>query len=138
MKKELLLFSISLAIVAVGLQFLEYSYLTQAIGNEIYITTLGLTFLFIGFWMATKYFVGGKISPEETINFDLSTTVNLSEREAEVLLGIYKGLTNQEIANELFISESTVKTHVGNLYSKLSVKRRTQAIQKARSLKLLK
>ncbi len=61
----------------------------------------------------------------------------VSNRELEVLRLIAEGLSNQEIAEELVISVHTVKRHAFNLYSKLGVKRRTQAIMLARSLALL-
>ncbi|MDN3710477.1 LuxR C-terminal-related transcriptional regulator [Myroides ceti] len=54
---------------------------------------------------------------------------NLTERELQVLEGINNGLSNQEIAAQLFLSLSTVKFHIGNLYSKLDIKNRTQAIK---------
>jgi len=65
---------------------------------------------------------------------DQLTSYGLSKRETEILGQINLGKSNQEIADELFISLSTVKSHVSNLYSKLDVKNRVQAIQKARSL----
>ncbi|MCL9806632.1 response regulator transcription factor [Flavobacterium amniphilum] len=55
----------------------------------------------------------------------------LSEREKEVLNLIVKGLSNNEIANQLFISLSTVKTHINNIYKLLEVKNRREAIEKA-------
>jgi LuxR family maltose regulon positive regulatory protein len=61
----------------------------------------------------------------------------LSERESQVLRLIVAGLSNLEIAEELTIAESTVKTHINHIYGKLSVKSRTQAIAKARELKML-
>jgi LuxR family maltose regulon positive regulatory protein len=61
----------------------------------------------------------------------------LSEREGEVLRLIAAGLTNQEIADRLFISITTVKTHTGNIYQKLGVSSRTQAIARAETLGLL-
>lgn len=61
----------------------------------------------------------------------------LSERETEVLRLIVAGLSNQEIAEELTIAESTVKTHINHIYSKLNVTSRTQAVVKARELQLL-
>ncbi len=63
--------------------------------------------------------------------------LGLTPRECEVLLPLCKGLSNREIADELHISESTVKTHVSNLLVKLDVRRRTQVIRKARALNLL-
>jgi LuxR family transcriptional regulator, maltose regulon positive regulatory protein len=60
-----------------------------------------------------------------------------SERELEVLALIAAGRSNQEIANKLFVSVTTVKTHVNNLYRKLGARSRTQAIARAREMGLL-
>jgi LuxR family maltose regulon positive regulatory protein len=61
----------------------------------------------------------------------------LSEREREVLLLIAEGLSNRELAQRLFLSLSTVKTHTYNIYGKLHVHSRTQAVAKARALGIL-
>ncbi|WP_318312157.1 response regulator transcription factor [Flagellimonas crocea] len=63
--------------------------------------------------------------------------MGISKREYEVLVQISKGFSNKEIADVLFLSESTIKTHVSNLLVKLDSKRRTQAIQKAKDLHIL-
>ena len=63
--------------------------------------------------------------------------LGISQREFEVLHHISQGKSNKEIAEALFISENTVKTHVSNLLTKLDAKRRTQAVSKAKSLFLL-
>jgi DNA-binding NarL/FixJ family response regulator len=62
---------------------------------------------------------------------------NISQRELEVLQLMADGLSNQQIADALFISLNTVKTHTSNVFSKLDVQRRTQAIQKAKALELI-
>jgi LuxR family transcriptional regulator, maltose regulon positive regulatory protein len=61
----------------------------------------------------------------------------LSEREMEVLALIAAGNSNEEIANKLFVSVTTVKTHINNLYRKLGTRRRTQAVAQAREMSLL-
>jgi ATP/maltotriose-dependent transcriptional regulator MalT len=61
----------------------------------------------------------------------------ISQRELEVLQLLARGMSNEEIAAQLFVSQNTVKTHLSNLYTKLDVKRRTQAVDKARSMGLL-
>ena len=60
----------------------------------------------------------------------------LTERELEVLQLIVDGMSNREIAEKLIIGEGTVKTHINNIYSKLDVKSRTQAIARISELKL--
>ena len=62
---------------------------------------------------------------------------NISKREYEVLELIARGLSNQEIADKLFLSLNTVKTHSQSLFVKLDVKRRTQAVQRAKELLLI-
>jgi LuxR family maltose regulon positive regulatory protein len=61
----------------------------------------------------------------------------LSERELEVLRLVAAGLTNQAIADQLFIALSTVKSHTNSIYGKLGVRNRTQAVAQARALSLL-
>jgi LuxR family maltose regulon positive regulatory protein len=61
----------------------------------------------------------------------------LSERELEVLRLIAEGLTNQEIANGLYLSLNMVKVHTRNMYGKLGVNNRTQAVAKVRALGIL-
>lgn len=55
---------------------------------------------------------------------------HLSEREFDVLNGIYEGKTNQQMANALFVSVNTIKTHIANIYFKLDVTSRTAAVAK--------
>ena len=78
-----------------------------------------------------------KAIPDISINTEKIAELGISKREYEVLLQISKGQSNKEIADELFVSESTVKTHVSNLLLKLDAKRRTQAIQKAKNMGII-
>ncbi|MBB2147822.1 LuxR C-terminal-related transcriptional regulator [Pedobacter gandavensis] len=59
----------------------------------------------------------------------LKGNFQLTDRETEVLLGIWEGLSNQELADKLFISVNTIKYHISNLYVKLDVKNRTQVLR---------
>jgi len=63
--------------------------------------------------------------------------LGLSTRELEVLQGMAEGLSNQEIAGRLFVSLNTIKTHSSRIFEKLDVRRRTQAVERARRLKLI-
>ncbi len=64
--------------------------------------------------------------------------LNLSNREMEVLQLMAEGLSNQEIASRLFVSLNTIKTHSSNLFEKLDVRSRTQAIDKAKRLSIIR
>ncbi|MEI7848056.1 MAG: LuxR C-terminal-related transcriptional regulator [Chloroflexota bacterium] len=66
----------------------------------------------------------------------LSIAASISQREQELLQLLSNGYSNQEMAQKLYISESTVKTHLGNIYNKLGVNSRTKAVKSARELKL--
>ena len=74
-------------------------------------------------------------------NFVLDTSqvaqLELSKRELEILSLLAQGHSNQEIAAKLFVSLSTVKTHIQNLFEKLDVKRRMQAVEKGKRLNLI-
>ena len=76
-------------------------------------------------------------SGEFKVNERILLETGISKREHEVLELMAKGLTNQEIADKLFVSLNTVKTHTANLFVKLDAKRRTQAIQRAKELQLI-
>ena len=80
--------------------------------------------------------------PEQTVPLKTQASKSdliepLSERELEVLQLIAEGLTNREIADRLFLSLNTVKVHTRNIYGKLDVHHRTDAVAKARALGIL-
>lgn len=77
------------------------------------------------------------VGPEFILNEQELQKLGISKREHEVLELMSTGLTNQEIADKLFVSLNTIKTHSSNLFLKLEVSRRTQAIQKGKQLRLI-
>jgi DNA-binding CsgD family transcriptional regulator len=136
------------------LQWSHYRFLLASHRFEVYALMLGVVFTGVGIW-AGRQLVGKKVEVVEKIvekevvvekevparplsitRQELMQKTALSEREAEVLELIVAGLSNQEIADRLFLSLSTVKTHVSNIFLKLEVTRRTQAIQAAREMGL--
>ena len=72
------------------------------------------------------------VSQPFSINTANVERLGLTPRELEILQLIAEGLSNREIAERLFVSENTVKTHSANVFSKLSARRRTQAVQLAK------
>lgn len=100
--------------------------------SEIFLALSGLLFVFIGFLISR--FLAGKPENHKVRKLKKS---HLSKQEHKVLLLMNDGLSNNEIAERLFISESTVKTHVSNILSKLNAKRRTEALKIGRDLDII-
>ena len=71
-----------------------------------------------------------------TLNKTRLRELGITRRELEILELIANGLSNREIAEKLFVSENTVKTHSSRLFDKLSARRRTQAVQMGKELGL--
>lgn len=103
---------------------------------EISIAVIAVVFFVIGAIIHKKILHKEKDTPP-VINQKKIEELGLSKREYEVLCKVAEGLSNKEIAEELFVSESTIKTHVSNLLVKLNAKRRTQAIQIAKTLQII-
>lgn len=142
MKKAILIYGLAIALLLVLLQVLEYNYLIRAFSFEIYAGLLGVVFMAAGIWFGLKLQARQKQQPqllEDNFEADpqLLEKLGITNREYEVLLLLAQGHSNQEIADKLFVSIHTIKTHTTNLYTKLDVKRRTQAVQEARRLQLL-
>lgn len=139
MRKTILLYGASLAALLIVLQWLQYTYLIRALSVEFYIGIVAMLFAGLGIWAGLK--ITRKkiimINPDFKLDERQLTRLGISTRELEVLRLIAAGHSNQEIAEKLFISLNTVKTHTSNLFQKLNVTRRTQAIQKAKELNLI-
>src|SRR5450432_630189 len=147
--KATIVYSISLAFLLFLLKWLELRFIIFDHSFEIYIGFIAFIFTALGIWLALKLskpkietvVVEKEVYINRNENFVLNksliTQLELSNRELEILGLMAEGNSNQEIANRLFVSLSTVKTHNQNLFEKLDVKRRTQAIEKAKKLHLI-
>ena len=136
MKKTIFLYGIALAIAAFVLQWLDYQYTIRLFSTEIYILIVASAFTAFGIWVGNR--LTRKSAPAAfERNVEAQTYLGISEREYEVLELLAEGHTNKTIAEKLFVSSNTVKTHLAHLYDKLEVSRRTQAVQKARALRLI-
>jgi two-component system, NarL family, response regulator LiaR len=147
--KATIIYSISLALLLFLLKWLELRFIIFDHSFEIYIGFIAVIFTALGIWLALKLskpkvetvVVEKEIYVPRNENFILNTSLisqlELSNRELEILNLMARGHSNQEIATKLFVSLSTVKTHIQNLFEKLDVKRRTQAIEKAKRLNLI-
>jgi DNA-binding NarL/FixJ family response regulator len=136
MKKTILVFSLLIFAIILLFQFSKYALISNNLQTEIVIAVIAVVFFFIGIYIHKKSLQKLEISSAE-INHQKIEALAISKREYEVLLKIAEGLSNKEIADVLCLSESTIKTHVSNLLVKLDAKRRTQAIQIAKSLQII-
>lgn len=96
-----------------------------------------LLFFGMGIWFAVSLRNPKRRLHKKSLKPNLDGRSLLSQRELEVLQGMADGLSNKEIGEHLFLSENTIKTHASNLFSKLEVKRRTQAVHKAREITII-
>jgi two-component system, NarL family, response regulator LiaR len=161
--KATIAYSICLALLLFLLKWLELRFIIFDYSVEIYIGAVAIIFTGLGIWLALKlskpkietvlvekevYISRNENLPHPAwpagtpqagfvLNESLIAKLELSPRELEILGLIAEGNSNQEIANRIFVSLSTVKTHNQNLFEKLDVKRRTQAIEKAKRLNLI-
>ena len=136
MKKTILVFA-SLAIALLALfQISKYNLLTGNTRIELVIAITAVLFLVLGIYLHKKSLSKDSKSTTQ-IDHNKIAELGISKREYEVLVKVSKGFSNKEIADQLFVSESTIKTHVSNILVKLDAKRRTQAIQKAKELAIL-
>jgi DNA-binding CsgD family transcriptional regulator len=154
--KEIVLYGISLAFLLFMLKWLEVRFIIFEYSFEIYIGLIAVIFTALGIWLALKlskpkietvvvekevYITGNENMLDRksgfVVNTSLISQLEISKRELEILNLMAEGHSNQEIAAKIFVSLSTVKSHNQNLFLKLDVKRRTQAIEKAKRLSLI-
>ena len=146
MKRHILILGIVGGILIATLRYTEYQFLILQNSFEIYAAIIAIIFVTFGIWLGIKL-----TKPREKIifqevpipaaTFTLNQTqldaLSITPRELEILTLIAQGLSNREIANRLFVSENTVKTHCSRAFDKLGARRRTQAVQLSKQLGLL-
>lgn len=136
MKKTVFVFSSLIVALLILFKLGKYSYVSGDVSLEIVIAVIAIVFFIIGVYINKRTLRKQNLS-SISIDYKKIEQLGISKREYEVLVQISNGLSNKEIADRLFVSESTIKTHVSNLLVKLDAKRRTQAIQKAKNLQIL-
>ena len=155
MKKTIVLYGVLGGVLIAGLKLIEYRFLVVEHSLEIYGGLVALIFSLVGIWLGLKL-----TRPKETVvvrevrvsvpvpvpvradePFVVNTVrleqLGITPREHEILQLIAAGLSNREIAERLYVSENTVKTHSSRLFDKLQAKRRTQAVQIAKEAGLI-
>jgi two-component system, NarL family, response regulator LiaR len=147
MKRHVLMYGLIGGILIAALKWTEYRFLVVEHSVEIYGGLIAATFAALGIWLGLKITerrqtvvvrevpvaAAERFIPDEKKQQDLRIT----RRELEILELIAQGLSNREIAEKLFVSENTVKTHSSRVFDKLGARRRTQAVQLGKEFGLL-
>lgn len=151
--KHALIYGVTGGVLIVGLRLIEFQFLVVEHSLEIYVGLIAALFAAVGIWLGLKLTrkeevvlvkevvkeVPVPLPPSErfSVNEEQQRQLGITRRELEILELIAEGLSNREIADKLFVSENTVKTHSSRLFDKLSAKRRTQAVQIGKEMGLI-
>jgi len=139
MRKTILIYGVALAALIGILKFIEYRYFVRDLSLEFYLGVVAILFAGIGVWAGLRLTRRKVViaNPDFKLNEPELQRLGISKREYEVLELMAQGLSNQEIADKLFVSLNTVKTHSSNLFMKLDARRRTQAVRRAKEFGIL-
>ena len=159
MKRHVLIFGVVGGLLIAALQYTEYRFVIIEHSVELYGALVAILFAAFGIWLGLRI-TRSRETVRETIretvvvrevlvpaeapavgpfapNTARQQTLGITARELEILALIARGLSNREIATQLFVSENTVKTHCARAFDKLGAARRTQAVQRGKELGLL-
>jgi len=142
-----LIYGLCGGVLIVILKLVEFKFLVVEHSMEIYAGLVALIFASLGIWLGLKLtkkkevLIVKEVPVPATQPFALNEQrlkdLGITRRELEILELIAQGMSNREIADKLFVSENTVKTHSSRLFDKLSAKRRTQAVQIGKDMGLI-
>jgi two-component system, NarL family, response regulator LiaR len=156
MKRHVLIFGFVGGLLIATLQYTEYRFVAIEHSVELYGALVAILFATFGIWLGLRI---TRRPEKETIvvrevlvpiaspgaepasifasNAAQQQRLGITARELEILALIARGLSNREIATQLFVSENTIKTHCSRAFGKLGAARRTQAVQRGKELGLL-
>jgi two-component system, NarL family, response regulator LiaR len=155
MRRHVLIFGLVGGLLIATLQYTQYRFVVIEHSVELYTALVAILFAAFGIWLGLRITRRREIVRETIVvkevpaaanapalkpftpNAVQQQTTGITARELEILTLVARGLSNREIATELFVSENTVKTHCARAFDKLGAARRTQAVQRGKELGLL-
>ena len=147
MRKHILLYGVLGGLLIAGLKAIEYRWLVVEHSVEIYGGLVAAVFASLGIWLGLKLTRNSETVVVREVMVPAPTSFRIDEakreslgitpRELEILALIAAGLSNKEIAERVHVSENTVKTHSSRVFDKLGARRRTQAVQLGKELRLI-
>jgi len=146
-RKHILLYGVLGGLLIAGLKAIEYRWIVVEHSVEIYGGLVAAVFASLGIWLGLKLTRNNETVVVREVMVPAPTSFRLDEakreslgitpRELEILALIAAGLSNKEIAERVHVSENTVKTHSSRVFDKLGARRRTQAVQLGKELRLI-
>lgn len=155
MKRHVLIFGLVGGVLIATLQYTQYRFVVIEHSVELYAALVAILFATFGIWLGLRITRGRETIRETVVvrevlvpaeapalepfatNTAQQEKLGITPRELEILTLVARGLSNREIATQLFVSENTVKTHCARAFDKLGAARRTQAVQRGKELGLL-
>lgn len=147
MRKQVLIFGLVGGVLITLLQWTEFHFVVLEHSVAIYGVLIAVLFAGAGIWLGTRLFaprerivevtVPAAGKPEMIVDDAARERLGITPRELEVLQLVARGLSNREIGETLFVSESTVKTHCSRAFDKLGARRRTEAVRRSKELGLI-
>ena len=154
MKRHVLIFGLVGGLLIATLQYTQYRFIVIEHSVELYGALVAVLFAAFGIWLGLRItrrretvvvrevlvpVAGPAPEPGQPFTADSARQerLGITARELEILTLVARGLSNREIAAQLFVSENTVKTHCSRAFAKLGAARRTQAVQRGKELGLL-
>lgn len=138
MLKQVAWYGLVLALGTFALQWLDYQHLARAYSTDVYVSLVAVAFLILGVYIGTRVLGRARGPAPFDGNPEAQASLGISSRELQVLQELAAGRSNKEIAAKLAVSLNTVKTHTARLFEKLGARRRTDAINRARELGILR
>ena len=156
MKRHVLIFGLVGGLLIVTLQYTQYRFVVIEHSVELYGALVAALFAAFGIWLGLRITRRREVVRETVVvrevpvppvegttgepfapNAASQQSLGITARELEILTLVARGLSNREIAEQLFVSENTVKTHCARVFDKVGAARRTQAVQRGKELGLL-
>ena len=144
---HVLIYGLCGGILIAVLKYIEFRFLIAEHAFEIYGGLIAVIFACLGIWLGLKWTKKKEVLVVKevpvpsfqpfSLNEERLKGLGITKRELEILALMAQGMSNREIAEKLFVSENTVKTHSSRLFDKLSAKRRTQAVQIGKEMGLI-
>ncbi len=147
MRRHVLLYGLLGGVLIAGLKLIEYRWLVVEHSVEIYSALVAAVFAGVGIWIGLRLTRRAETVVVREVLVPAPATfvrdqgklesLGITPRELEILELIAAGLSNKEIAERVYVSENTVKTHSSRVFDKLGARRRTQAVQLGKELRLI-